>query len=513
MTVGLVVVQEARSEHALEALQALGAPTAAVMREGEMRRIPAREVVPGDLLLSGEGERIAADGWIVRAEDLSVDESLLTGESVPVSKRARTAQDEAQIPAPGGDDQPYAYAGSLLVRGHAQIVVARTGVRTAAGQIGVSLATISTEQTLLQRSIGRLVRWFGLVALLVSVTVVLGYGLIRGDWVQGLLSSIALAMAMLPEEFPMALAVFLALGAWRMAKVKVLVRRPAMIETLGAATVLCVDKTGTLTENRMRLHTLAAAGAEPLELRGDETSLPEAVHRLLEYALLASKRQAHDPMDSAVGTLAQATLKASEHLHADWPLELEYGLSSELPAISRAWTRADGRRELASKGAPEAVLSLCRLDAARRAQIMDQVQTLAAQGLRVLAVASGQAPAGELPTTAQGLSLCFEGLIAFVDPLRVSAPAAVAKARAAGLEVVMITGDYPSTALAIAAEAGIDVTAGALSGPQIDDLDDAALKTAIARTRVYARIRPEQKLRLVQALKASGEVVAMTGDG
>ena len=197
------------------------------MREGEMRRIPAREVVPGDLLLSGEGERIAADGWIVRAEDLSVDESLLTGESVPVSKRARTAQDGAQIPAPGGDDQPYAYAGSLLVRGHAQIVVAQTGVRTAAGQIGVSLATISSEQTLLQRSIGRLVRWFGLVALLVSVTVVLGYGLIRGDWVQGLLSSIALAMAMLPEEFPMALAVFLALGAWRMAKVKVLVRRPA----------------------------------------------------------------------------------------------------------------------------------------------------------------------------------------------------------------------------------------------------------------------------------------------
>ena len=320
-------------------------------------------------------------------------------------------------------------------------------------------------------------------------------------------------MAMLPEEFPMALAVFLALGAWRMAKVKVLVRRPAMIETLGAATVLCVDKTGTLTENRMRLHTLAAAGAKPLELRGDESSLPEAVHRLLEYALLASKRQAHDPMDSAVGTLAQATLQASEHLHSDWPLEREYGLSSELPAISRAWTLADGRRELASKGAPEAVLSLCQLDAPRCAQILDQVQMLAAQGLRVLAVASGQAPAGELPTTAQGLSLCFEGLIAFVDPLRVSAPAAVAKARAAGLEVVMITGDYPSTALAIAAEAGIDVTAGALSGPQIDDLDDAALKTAIARTRVYARIRPEQKLRLVQALKASGEVVAMTGDG
>jgi Ca2+-transporting ATPase len=512
LSVGLVVVQEARSENALEALRALGAPTAKVLRDGAPVRLSAREVVPGDVLLAGEGERIAADGWVLRADDLSVDESLLTGESMPVGKRVRTPADLDAAAVAGGDGQAYAFAGTLIVRGHTWILVDRTGIATAAGRIGVSLATISSEQTLLQRSIGRLVRWFGLIAFLTSASVVLGYGLVRGDWVQGVLSGIALAMAMLPEEFPMALAVFLALGAWRMAKVKVLVRRPAMVETLGAATVLAVDKTGTLTENRMRLRALVAPGAR-VELDGSESELPESAHRVLEYALLASKRQAHDPMDSAVGTLAQVTLAASEHLHAGWPLEREYGLSPDLMALSRVWRRPDGTCEVASKGAPEAILTLCAADAATRADVLAEVQDLAARGLRVLAVASGRSDTTTLPDDPRDLTLRFEGLIAFVDPLRASAAAAVAKSRAAGLSVMMITGDYPSTALAIAAEAGIDVRGGVLAGPEIDALDDAALAAAMRRVRVYARIRPEQKLRLVQALKADGEVVAMTGDG
>lgn len=512
MSVGLVVVQEARSEHALEALQALAAPAASVLRDGAPQRIPAREVVPGDLLLAGEGERIAADGWILRADDLAIDEALLTGESVPVVKRARRAGDVGELPAPGGEDQPGAYSGTLVVRGHARILVERTGPASAAGRIGLSLAVISSEPTLLQRSVTRLVRLFGAVATLVSLAMVLGYGLLLGDWVQGVLSGIALAMAMLPEEFPMALAVFLALGAWRMARVNVLARRPAMVETLGAATVLCVDKTGTLTENRMRLRVLASTQTQ-LELHGAEQELPESVHRLLEYALLASKRHAHDPMDSAVGELAAQTLASSEHLHAEWPLEREYGLSPELLAISRVWQRPDGGRELASKGAPEAVLELCRIGGAPATAILEQVHTLAARGLRVLAVASGKAPPGPLPGDPRALGWCFEGLIGFADPLRASAPRAVERTRTAGLAVVMITGDYPSTALAIAAQAGIDTSAGALSGPELDALDDAALREAVRRMRVFARIRPEQKLRLVQALKTNGEVVAMTGDG
>lgn len=515
LSVGLVVVQESRSERALDALRALGAPTAKVLRDGVMTQIAARDVVPDDVLLVGEGERIAADGWVVRADDLSIDESLLTGESVPVSKRARRLDDATEPGPAGGDDRPYAYSGTLITRGHAQILVDRTGVTSAAGRIGVSLAAIDTEPTLLQRSIGRLVRWFGGIALLVSTTMVLGYGLVRGDWVQGVLSGIALAMAMLPEEFPMALAVFLALGAWRMAKVQVLVRRSAMVETLGAATVLCVDKTGTLTENRMRLRVLVT-GPDRIDLDGTEQILPESLHRLLEVAVLASKRHAHDPMDGAVATLAAATMADSEHLHADWHLLREYGLSAELLAVTRVWLDRDGGRQIASKGAPESVLSLCATDASTRNQILAEVQRLAAHGLRVLAVASGNAPGTEsaaLPDDPRQFVLRYEGLIAFVDPLRASAPAAVGRVRAAGLTVMMITGDYPSTALAIAHEAGIDCAGGALSGPEIDQLDDAALIQSMRSVRVYARIRPEQKLRLVQALKGAGEVVAMTGDG
>jgi len=509
LSVGLVVVQESRSENAIEALRALGARSAQVLRDGQAIRITARLVVPGDVLLVNEGERIAADGWVLRADDLSIDESLLTGESVPVSKRARGPADDT-APPPGGDDQAYAFSGALIVRGNAQILVESTGTQSASGRIGLSLASIETEPTLLQKSIARLVRWFGLVAFLTSASMVLGYGLLRGDWLQGVLSGIALAMAMLPEEFPMALAVFLALGAWRMAKVKVLVRRPAMVETLGAATVLCVDKTGTLTENRMRLQVLAAPDAQ-IELDRADAPLPESVHRLLEFAMLASKRQAHDPMDSAVGALAKTGLD-SEHQHADWTMQREYGLSAQYMVVTRVWQSADVR-VVASKGAPEAILGLCKMDDVRRGEVLKQIQTLAARGLRVLGVASGTAAVGDLPDDPEKFALQYEGLIAFVDPLRASAAQAVAKVRSAGLGVVMITGDYPATALAIAREAGIDINGGALSGAQIDALDDVALSQAMRSVRVYARIRPEQKLRLVEALKAAGEVVAMTGDG
>lgn len=513
LSIGLVVVQEARSERALDALKALGAPSARVIRDGETLKIAAREVVPGDLLLASEGERVAADGWIERCEDLRIDESLLTGESLAVAKRARLTTDTDAIPDPGGEQLPFAYAGTLVVAGHARLRVARTGIATATGRIGASLATIQSEPTLLQRSIGRLVRWFGAIALVVSVMVLLGYGLLRGDWVQGALSGIALAMAMLPEEFPMALAVFLALGAWRMARVKVLARRPAMVETLGAASVLCVDKTGTLTLNQMRVRVLGAAGQSALTLDDQPVALPEAQHRLLEYALLASKRQAHDPMDLAIGLLAQAALGDSEHLHADYELLHEYGLSAQTPAVSRAWKDASGAVIVACKGAPETVLDFCRLSPADRATTLAQVQQLAAQGLRVLGVASARPAAGKLPESANAFAWTFEGLVALADPLRPTARAAITQARGAGLAVVMITGDYPATALSIAAEAGIDTQGGALSGTELDALDDAALKVATRSVRVYARVRPEQKLRLVQAFKADGQVVAMTGDG
>jgi Ca2+-transporting ATPase len=512
LTVGLVVYQQARSERALDALRALAAPLARVIRDGRERRVAAREVVPGDVLLLGEGERVAADAVLRRCEHLAVDESLLTGESVPVRKAAtRVAREPATVP--GGDDLPWVYAGTLVVAGHGIAEVVETGVGTEAGRIGLSLATIETEPTLLQRTVGRLVRLFGAIALLVSGALVVLYGTLRHDWLEGTLAGIALAMAMLPEEFPMALAVFLALGAWRLAQIHVLARRPAVVETLGAASVLCVDKTGTLTENRMRVRVLITADGERLDLAGNEAELPEPLHRLVEFGVLASKRQAVDPMDLATAALGQRALAGTEHLHGEWPLEREYGLSAELPALSRVWRREDGSHVIAAKGAPEAIAVLCRMSEARRAAMLADVERVAAAGLRVLAVAAGERRGQRLPDDPRELTLAFQGLLAFQDPLRAGATRAVLEARRAGIAVAMITGDYPATALAIAREAGIDAAAGVVTGPMIDAMDDVALATVARRARVYARIRPQQKLRLVEALKADGAVVAMTGDG
>jgi P-type Ca2+ transporter type 2C len=511
MTVGLVVLQERRSERALDALRGLAAPQAQVIRDGRVRRIAARELVPGDLFLLGEGERVAADAVLREAAGLAVDESLLTGESVPVRKVAAVGSPPPGDARPGGDDAPFAYAATLVVGGHGLAEVLATGRQTRVGGIGASLGSIETAPTPLERQLRRLVRWLGVVALGLSTALVLWYGLKNGDWLQGVLSGIALGMAMLPEEFPMALAVFLALGAWRLAKIQVLARRPAVIEALGAATVLCVDKTGTLTENRMRLRRLVTTSADvDLAAGGD---LPEPVHRLLEYAMLASRRGALDPMDRAILAHGDRSLADTEHLHPQWQLEREYPLTPELLAMSHAWRDADGTSTVAAKGAPEAIADLCHLAPDAAAEWMQRVPALAAQGLRVIAVARGTAPGSALAEGQHDHDFAMLGLLAFEDPLRPGVPAAMAQARSAGIEVAMITGDHAATALAIARAAGIETAAGALTGEALERLDDRALAQAVRTVRVFARIMPEQKLRLVRAFQANGETVAMTGDG
>ncbi|HWH74219.1 MAG TPA: cation-translocating P-type ATPase [Methylibium sp.] len=511
VTVGLVILQERRSAQALDALRVMAEPQARVLRDGRIQRLPARELVPGDLFLVGEGERIAADGLARQAGSLACDESLLTGESVPVRKLATADAPVTPERPPGGDDLPEVYAGTLVVGGHGLIEVLRTGGRTQVGRIGASLARIESAPTPLQQQLRRLVRLFGLIAIGASGLLLVWHGLQRGDWLQGLLSAIALGMAMLPEEFPMALTVFLALGAWRLARLQVLARRPAVIEALGATTVLCVDKTGTLTENRMRLRRLVAPGADVAVSPG--APLPEPLHRLLEYAMLASRRDGNDPMDRALLAHGDATLADTEHLHPAWQLEREYPITPELLAMSHAWHGEDGRRHIAAKGAPEAVFDLCHLDPERMATLAAQVRAMADQGLRVLAVAGGVAP-GPTPAAHQH-DHDFEllGLVGFEDPLRPGVAAAVAQARQAGIAVAMITGDHAATALAIARQAGIDSGAGALSGEEIAALDDAALAEAVRLVRVFARVMPEQKLRLVEAFQRHGETVAMTGDG
>jgi Ca2+-transporting ATPase len=509
VTVGLVIFQERRSARALDALRALAVPQVRVLRDGVVASLPATELVPGDLFLLDEGERIAADGVLREATAVAVDESLLTGESIPVRKLALAEGLPGDDEPRHGDDRPVVLAGTLVTAGHGLAEVLATGARTQMGRIGASLAAIGNVETPLQAQLHRVVRAFGTAALACSLLLTLWYGLKEGAWTQGVLAGIALAMAMLPEEFPMAVSIFLALGAWRMAAAKVLVQHPGAIDALGATTVLCVDKTGTLTENRLRVRRLVAPGADVDLAAGGP--LPEGVHRLLECAVLASRRGNGDPMDRAVLELADGAAFEPEHLHPGWTLAREYPLTPALLAVSQAWDDGGGRRHVAAKGAPEAVARLCRLQGAELEALLARVDGLGAEGLRVIAVARAAARGDEGRLEEHDFALL--GLVCFADPLRADVPAVVATLRGAGISPAMITGDRAATALAIATEAGIDTRGRTLSGAGIDALDDAALARAVREVRVFARVMPQHKLRLVQAFQANGEVVAMTGDG
>ena len=527
VTVGLTLYQEGKTERAIEALRDLTSPRALVLRDGRPLRIAGRDVVRGDLLKLSEGDRVPADALLVSADGVRADESLLTGEAVPVGKRVARADERAASgkasgatrQVPGGDDLPWVYAGTLIVQGHALAWVTATGERSEIGRIGASLGAVASERSPLQKQTARLVRHLALLALVLSLLLVLAHGVIQGDWLQALLAGIALAMALLPEEYPVVLTVFPALGARRLSREGVLTRRINAIETLGATTVLCTDKTGTLTENRMTVTHLVAGGLGLTESLALDTlagsRLPEAFHPLLELAILASVVDPFDPMEKAFHQLGERFLTDTEHLHHDWRLVRTYALSPALRAMSHVWAApGDGVQTVAAKGAPEAVMDLCHLDDAQRARIGGAVELLAAQGLRVLAVARGSFAGQDWPAEEHGFDVEFVGLLGLADPVRAEVPAAVAECRAAGIRVVMITGDYPATARVIARQAGLAVRDGdVLTGDEIAGLGDGALRERLATVSVCARIAPEQKLRIVQALKARGEIVAMTGDG
>lgn len=496
-SVGLVILQESRSERALTALRELAQPTARVIRDGAEQRIQARDLAPGDILLIGEGERLPADGVLVAGDVLSVDESALTGESAPVARQPARTLDGAR----GADSG--LFSGTMVVRGQGLMLVEQTGAQSALGKIGASLAGIGQEPTPLQKTAGRLIGLLGALALAFCALVVIAYGVLRGDWIQGILSGITVAISLIPEEFPMILAVFLALGAWRLATHKVLVRRGAVVETLGGATVLCVDKTGTLTENRMRVARVWANGVDVAT-----PALSPAAVEIVRLAALASAVRPVDPMDRAVKGLADAH---DAPLLAEAP-EQAWPLRPEMLAVVQLWRGADGGRTAAAKGAPEAIFQLCHLDEAETERLHAVVRDYAEQGLRVLGVASASL-AGEVAGDPLDMPFAFAGLLGFIDPLRPEVPAALEEARGAGVKVMMITGDHPATALAIARDAGIEVENGVLTGPEVAALPFEALCEQLRRVRVFARIAPEQKLRLVEALKADGEIVAMTGDG
>ena len=511
VTLGLTLYQEGKTERAIEALRDLTSPRALVIRDGQRVRIAGREVVRGDWVVLAEGDRVPADGTLISGSGLQVDESLLTGEAVPVSKIV--AEGEPAPARPGGDDTPFVYSGSLVVAGQGTARVTATGPRSEIGRIGTALGTLETERSPLQKQTAKLIRTLALLALGMSLLLVVVHGLLRGDWLQALLAGIALAMAMLPEEYPVVLTVFPALGAWRLSKEKVLTRRVTAIETLGATSVLCVDKTGTLTENRMTVARLYAAGDSFMVNAAATDALPETFHALVEFSILASKTDPFDPMEQAFARLGEHFLNNTEHLHRDWTLAHEYGLTPELRAMSHVWQAVDSDSHVvAAKGAPEAIADLCHLDAAAQARVTAAVDAMAAEGLRVLAVAQAQFSGADFPAVEHDFEFEFVGLLGLADPLRAEIPDAVRQCREAGIRVVMITGDYPATAHTIARQAGLTAEE-ILSGDDLATLSDAELQSRMKTVSVCARIAPEQKLRIVQALKADGEITAMTGDG
>ena len=498
--IGLVTVQENRSERTIAALTELTSPRALVLRDGSERRIAGREVVRGDILLVAEGDRVAADATLLECNDLAADESLLTGESVPVPKSA-------------DGEHSRIYAGTVLVSGRGVAEVTATGARSEIGKIGLSLAQIETADTPLHRETRRLVVRLAVLGIALSAALVLLHGLLRGNWLEGVLAGITLAMSLLPEEFPVVLAVFFVLGAWRIAQQGVLTRRSAAIETLGSATVLCTDKTGTLTQNRMAVARLFAGGVAREIVPNESGPLPTRHERLLRYAVLASETTPFDPMETAFHELGARCLAAADRVPPDWRLVHEWGLTAELPAMTHVWAVPGSvAHVVAAKGAPEAVAALCRLGEDELATVRVAVDAMAADGLRVLGVAAATWEGTRWPHSPRDMSFEFLGLAALADPVRPDVPAAIARCREAGIRVVMVTGDHPLTAAAIARQAGL-ADGSIVTGTELRAMSDAELAARALRTTIFARVTPDQKLRLVEAFKADGEIVGMTGDG
>lgn len=508
----ITIFQERRTERAIEALRELSGPQALVIREGEARRIAGTEVVRGDLVVLSEGDRVPADGVMRRSEHLVVDESLLTGESVPVRKQASATRKDLE--KPGGDDLSSVFSGTLVTGGQGIAEVVAVGTRSALGNIGDVLRQVKPEATQLQKETRRLVRIFAIAGAVACALVVVTYALTRGggahEWKQGLLGGIALAMAILPEEFPVVLTVFLAFGAYRISKSQVLTRRTAAIETLGAANVLCVDKTGTLTENRMTVRKVVTGGV--VTSLGEGDALSEEAQIVLESAFFASRREPFDPMEKAIQLAALPALAPTGKL--EWPLYREYPLTRELLAVTQVYqTTVSDELFIATKGAPEAILELCGVAGAKRQELIHATEELAERGLRVLGVARGRTRPDALGESQRDLPLEFLGLLALEDPLREGVRDAVQECAAAGLRVVMITGDYPKTARTVAERAGIGPIERIMTGAELERMSDEAFVREVRSVRVFARVVPEQKLRIVNALKAAGEIVAMTGDG
>jgi Ca2+-transporting ATPase len=498
--IGIEAVQEWKTDRTLSALRELSAPRVKVLRNGRETTILSSDLVPGDIMFIHEGVKVPADGLLLQCNDLCVDESSLTGESEGVWKKAA---DDSQ---PSGDyrRQSRCYAGTLVTQGYAAVLVESIGSATEYGKIGAAVASAPDEKTPLQRQTGGLVRVCAIIAGVLFLAVGLvtwlnlsGHGP-KQRLTESILSGITLAMALIPEEFPVILTVFLSMGAWRLARKKTLVRRLPSVETLGAVSVLCVDKTGTITKNQMDVEEIWSAD-------GDEEGLMEVMG-------LACETDAYDPMEKAMLRYCEESSIPRSHLFAG-ELMGEYPFTSELKMMGHVWHH-DGEVVIAVKGSPEGVLGLCHLEEDQREAAENRAFEMAARGLRVIAIASAK-PKDEfqIPEEITGCRLKLHGLAGLADPPRESVAKDIALCRRAGIRTVMITGDSGITAAAIAQKIGMPGHENIITGDVLEDMSDDELREKVKSVNIFSRVMPEHKMRIVKAFKENGHVVAMTGDG
>lgn len=480
--VGIELFQENKSERALDALRQYATPKVKALRNGHWVELDTADLVPGDVVAISEGAHIPADGILLQQNDLSADESILTGESLSVTK-----------------DEPNTsilFHGTMITAGKGVMRVTATGNRTEMGKLGKSIESIEKGETPLQIQITNLVRLMGVVGI---VTFLLVFALnlwLEHDFWKAVLFSLTIAMSLIPEEIPVAFTTFMGLGAYRMVKFGILTKQPKTVESLGSATVICLDKTGTITENKMDI-------AEVYDISGQ--------NRTLEFALWASETDPFDAMEKAL--VKRANDEHNNNLRHGWQIIKEYALGGTPPMMTHVWENTQGDRIVAAKGALERILHVCKADGPTRAQTLARANAMAAKGYRVLGVASSTAPGDSFPAQQDEFPWKLEGLVAFYDPPKKNVEHVFNSFYKAGIRVMMITGDHAATALNIARSVGLKGTEKAVTGQEIMDMTDEALQEAVRHTHVYARMFPEAKLRVVKALQANGEVVAMSGDG
>ncbi|WP_064197469.1 MULTISPECIES: cation-translocating P-type ATPase [Emticicia] len=488
--------QDSRSRDALEKLKNFTQPTCKVIRDGEIVEIPSDELVQGDSLVIEEGTLIAADGIIVRSNDFSVNESILTGESLSVEKDANKEDNNV-------------FRGTTVVSGLAIATITAIGNETKLGKIGKSLESIEEEETPLELQISNFVKKMVIAGAIVFL-IVWGINFFKSkDILDSLLKALTLAMSILPEEIPVAFTTFMALGAWRLMKMGIVVKQMKTVETLGSATVICTDKTGTITENRMSLAKIFVLGSD--KITEPNSALTDTEKNLIEIAMWASEPIPFDPMEIALHTAYEKMVLKDER--PNFELIHEYPLEGKPPMMTHIFANKAGKRFIAAKGAAEAIMNISILTETEKQQINEVIETMAKDGYRVLAVGEAQLEGDIYPATQQEFKFGFKGLVAFYDPPKKNIQAVLKSFYKAGIDVKIITGDNAATTTAIAKQIDFKGFERSLTGDELMQLSETELQQRVKDTNLFTRMFPEAKLRIINALKAQNEIVAMTGDG